>query len=314
MKILIAGGSGSLGRALAADLSGRGHEVVVLTRSPGRVGYGSAVVRELRWDGRTVGPWAAELRTTADGGVAVVNLAGKLVDCRPTRANIAALRDSRVRATRALVQASRGLDEPVARWVQASTTAIYSDAGDQPLTESSPVPADGLPQMTGVAQPWEEAASGANTDHLVLLRTSVVLDAHTPALDRLMLLVRLGVGGTVGHGRQWFSWIHVADWLRIVRAALGLEPGVDLPPGPVIAASDRPVRNSEMMAGLRRAAGRSVGIPTPAPLVHLGSVLLRTDPLLALTGRHTTSEVLAERAWEFRYPTFGAALAEVTSR
>ncbi|MFD1717443.1 DUF1731 domain-containing protein [Georgenia deserti] len=236
------------------------------------------------------------------------------MDCRPTEANIDQLRDSRVEATRALVEASTRLAAPVSRWLQASTTAIYSDAGEQRITESSPIPDPGLPQMTGVARPWEAAAADAHTAHLVTLRTSVVVDADTPALDRLMLLAKLGVGGTVGTGRQWFSWIHIRDWLRIARAALGLEPGVDLPPGTVIAATDRPIRNRDLMAGLRRAAGRRFGLPTPAPLVRLGSVFLRTDPLLALTGRHTTSAVLADLGWEFEFPTFDAALADLLRR
>ncbi|AEG44435.1 epimerase [Isoptericola variabilis] len=309
MKIVVAGGSGTLGRTLSRDLAGRGHEVVVLTRSPGRADYGTDPVREVAWDARTVGPWADELRPGT--GVALVNLAGRLVDARPTRENVAALRDSRVDATRALVGAAARLGTPVERWLQASTTAVYSDAGEARLTESSPVPDDGLPQMTGVARPWEEAASGADARHLVVLRTSIVLDAGTPALDRLLLLVRLGVGGTVGRGDQWFSWIHVDDWLAIARAALGLDPELELPDGPVIAAAPHPVRNRDLMAALRRVSGRRFGIPTPVPLVRLGAVVLRTDPLLALTGRHTTSEVLDRAGFRFRFPTLDDALADL---
>ncbi len=309
MKIVVAGGSGTLGRALSRDLADRGHEIVVLTRSPGRTDYGTPAVREVAWDGRTVGPWAHELRPGT--GVAVVNLAGELIDTRPTARNVAALRDSRVRATTALVAAADRLDAPVERWLQGSTTAIYSDAGEARLTESSPVPDDGLPQMTGIVRPWEAAVAGANAQHLVVLRTSIVLDAGTPALDRLLLLVRLGVGGTVGPGDQWFSWIHVDDWLAVVRAALGLDPDVGLPDGLVIAAAPHPVRNRDLMAALRRASGRRFGIPTPVPLVRLGAFFLRTDPLLALTGRHTTSEVLGRAGFRFRHPTLDDALADL---
>ncbi len=311
MKIVVAGGSGTLGRALSRDLAGRGHEVVVLTRSPGRTDYGSGTVREVAWDARTVGPWADELRADGRDAVAVVNLAGELVDARPTARNVAALRDSRVHATAALVSAAARLDAPVERWLQASTTAVYSDAGETRLTESSPVPEDGLPQMTGVVRPWEAAAAGANARHLVVLRTSIVLDAGTPALDRLLLLVRLGVGGTVGPGDQWFSWIHVDDWLAVARAGLGLDPDVAIPDGPVIAAAPHPVRNRDLMAALRRASGRRFGIPTPVPLVRLGAFFLRTDPLLALTGRHATSEVLDRAGFRFRHPTLDDALADL---
>jgi NAD dependent epimerase/dehydratase family enzyme len=117
VKVVIAGGSGSLGRRISADLSARGHQVVVLARRPDA----SSAVRQVLWDGRTVGDWATEL---AGQDTAVINLAGKLVDCRPTPANVAELRHSRVAPTSALVQASQQLEQPVRHWVQASTTAI----------------------------------------------------------------------------------------------------------------------------------------------------------------------------------------------
>src|SRR5699024_4572009 len=113
------------------------------------------------------------------------------------------------------------------------------------------------------------------------------------ALDRLLLPARLGFGGPIAGGRQWFSWIHVADWLRIARAALGLDPQLTLPDAPVIAASPHPVRNAELMQLLRQAVGMPIGLPTPEFVLRLASIGLRTDPLLALTGRHTTSAVLA---------------------
>jgi len=311
MKIVVAGGTGALGRALSADLVGRGHDVVVLTRSPDRAAGRVAGVREVAWDARSVGPWADELRAAPGEPVAVVNLAGRLVDCRPTPANIAALRESRVRATAARVEAAAALDEPVASWLQASTTAIWSDAGEERLTESSPLPARGMPQMTGVAEPWERAVRGARTRHLVVLRTSIVLDRSTPALDRLLLLVRLGAGGTVGPGDQWFSWIHVEDWLRVARVALGLEPGLELPAGTVVAAAPTPVRNRDLMAALRRSQGRRLGLPTPAPVLRLGALLMRTDPALALTGRHATSQVLRDAGFGFRFPTLDGALDDL---
>lgn len=305
MRIVIAGGSGTLGRALSTTLVKRGHDVVILTRSP-RPGPPDQHrgVRDVLWDARTVGPWKSELDAP---GTAVVNLAGRLVDARPTPENIADLTRSRVEATIALVEASRQLEHPLEHWVQASTTAIWSDAGEQRLDETSPVPV-GLPQMTGVAERWEHALDGARCDHQVVLRTGIVLEAGTPALDRLLLLARWGLGGAVGTGRQWVSWIHVEDWVRIVLAALGLEqPG--LPAGIVIASAPHPVQNAELMRTLRRAVGRPFGLPTPAPLLRLGAALLRTDPALGLTGRHATSRVLDDVGFQFRYPHLEDAVA-----
>jgi len=195
--VVLAGGSRTLGQALANDLADRGLGVVVLARRPDP----GARHRQVGWDGRFPGPWTSELGDPRP--TAVVNLAGRRVDARPTPANIADLRSSRVGPTRALVAASRAAQQPLARWVQASTTAIWADAGEKRVTEATPVPtgAAALPQMTGVAVPWEEAA-GAYTEHLVVLRTSIVLMPHSPALDRLLLLTRLGVGGRVGSGHQ----------------------------------------------------------------------------------------------------------------
>jgi hypothetical protein len=309
MKVVVAGGSGALGRRLCADLAGRGHEVVVLSRTPRPGPY-----RQVRWDGRTVGAWSSEL-----AGAAVVNLAGELVDRRPTRAAIELLTRSRVEPTLALATAAAGLDEPVSVWLQASTTAIYGDAGDRLVDEHTPV-ADGPPQMAGVARAWEEAAIGVHAHRQVLLRTSVVLDRNTLALDRLTLLVRLGLGGRFGSGRQWFSWIHVGDWLRIAHwcleptgaavAAVAARP----PSGVLVATAPHPVRNAELMAELRRALHRPAAPPTPAPLIRLGAVLLRTDPALALTGRRAVSALLAQAGFEFTRPELSGALADLVPR
>lgn len=164
--------------------------LVILTRRPNP----RLKVRQVVWDGDSVGVWACELEGP---DTALINLAGKLVDCRPTARNIAELRRSRVLPTRALVQASTQLMAPLAHWVQASTTAIWSDAGETHCDETTPVPV-GLPQMTGVAAPWEAPFNGANTVHGVILRTSIVLDPQSFALARLVALTRYGLGGRVG--------------------------------------------------------------------------------------------------------------------
>ncbi|GAA4364358.1 NAD-dependent epimerase/dehydratase family protein [Paeniglutamicibacter cryotolerans] len=311
-KVVIAGGNGCLGRALAADLLCRGHEIAILTRNP----LPDSPFRQVAWDGSSTGSWAAELES-GGGPISLVNLAGKLVDCRPTADNIEALRDSRVSPTRLLVRASRELSTPLTHWVQASTTAIYGDAHDAQLSEDSPLPlgADALEQMTGVALPWEQAAQGANSGSLHLLRTSIVLAQESPAFDRLALLARAGLGGKVGNGKQWVSWIHLADWLRVVRACLGLEPGLDVPDGPVVASAPHPVTNQELMHELRTrlAPGplKKHSLATPTPLVRIGAAALRTDPALGLTGRHVTSHVLAEIGFEFAQPALSPALDEL---
>ena len=301
MKVVIAGGSGALGRRLCADLGAAGHEVVVLTRRP-RPGP----FRQVEWDGRAVGPWASELE-----GSAVINLAGELVDRRPTPANVDLLTRSRVDPTRALVEASRTLSRPGPVWLQASTLAIYGDAGDTVLDETA-APADGPPQMAGVAKAWEAAVAGANTDRLVTVRTGIVLDNDTPALDRLWSLARWGLGGRVGPGTQWVSWVHIEDWLAIVRELLR-PTGAPLA-GIVHATGPHPVRNADLMAALRRSVHRPAAPPTPRGLVHLGAMVLRTDPALALTGRRAVPARLLEGGFEFAHPDLDEALADLRAR
>ena len=299
----MAGGSGALGRRLCDDLADRGHDVVVLSRTP-RAGRH----RQVRWDGVTVGPWATEL-----AGAAVVNLAGELVDRRPTPANLELLTTSRVEPTLALRAAADRLDAPVRVWLQASTTAIHGDSGDVVLDEDGP-PGDGPPQMVDVALAWERAAAGVRAQRQVVLRTSVALDRDTPALDRLAGLVRWGLGGRVGSGRQWISWLHIDDWLALARWSLGVgEIAAPPPSGVLLATAPNPVRNAELMAALRRALHRPPAPPTPEPLVRLGAVLLRTDPALALTGRRAVSRRLVEAGFEFGHPHLDEALADLLS-
>lgn len=299
MKVVLAGGSGALGRRIASDLSARGDDVVVLTRRiRPELPYRQAV-----WDGRTVGAWRDEL-----AGAALINLAGELVDRRPTAHNIALLTTSRVDPTRALAAAAAGLAEPLQVWVQLSTLAIYGDAGEPVLDESAPL-ADGPPQMAGVAKAWEAAASAAPDDiRQVILRTAVVLDRGTPALDRLVAVVKWGLGGRIASGRQWTSWLHIDDLLAIVRLSLD-DPDVA---GVVHATAPQPVRNADLMAALRAALHRPAWAPpTPAWAVRVGSVLLRTDPLLALTGRRAVPQRLIDWGFEFRHPSIDGALADL---
>ena len=299
MKLLLAGGAGSLGRRIAADLTSRGDEVTILTRSP-RPNFAH---RQVQWDGVSLGPWASEVAEAA-----IVNLAGALVDRRPTALNVELLTRSRVQPTRALAAAAEQVDPPPSVWIQASTLAIYGDAGEALLDETAP-PANGPPQMAGVAIAWEAAACGVNAGRQVVMRTGIVLDRDTPAMNRLTRLARWGLGGRIGSGRQWVSWIHVNDFLAIVRRALDNE---DLS-GVVHVTSPNPVRNVELMATIRQAVHRPAAPPTPAALVRVGAAILRTDPALALTGRRCIPARLLNDGFRFAYPDVRGAIEQLLS-
>lgn len=296
MKVVIAGGTGSLGRRIAADLAREGHDIVILTRSPRT----DVRFRQEMWDGRSLGDWAVELEDAV-----VINLAGELVDRRPSAANIELLKRSRVEPTLALVRASQGCTRPPVLWMQGSTTAIYGDAGDALVTEDAVIP-PGPPQMPGIARPWEEAAGDANAQRQVFLRMSLVLDIDTPVLDRLSRIVKLGLGGRISSGRQWVSWIHVQDMLRALRFVL--QSDID---GILNVTSPEPVQNERLMAELRSHLHRPWSPPAPAPLVRLGAWVMGSDPALALTGRRCIPTRLLEAGFAFEYPDLGAALDDL---
>ena len=161
--------------------------------------------------------------------------------------------------------------------------------------------------MAGVARAWEAAAVAAATARQVILRTAVVLDRDTPAFDRLTGLARWGLGGRIGDGRQWVSWLHVDDFLAIIRRALD-DAALS---GVVHATSPTPVTNAELMGTLRRVVRRPGGLPTPAWAVRLGAVLLRTDPALALTSRRCVPRRLVDRGFAFAFPRLEPALADL---
>ena len=194
-------------------------------------------------------------------------------------------------------------------WLQMSTCAIYGDAGQPEIDEHHP-PASEPPQMAGVATAWEAAANEAVTDRLVFLRTGIVLDRGTPAFDRLTTLTRAGLGGRIGNGDQWISWLHVEDFLNIV-TALVEDPSLD---GVVHATSPEPIRNRDMMADLRKALGRPWSPPTPRLLVHIGAWLMRTDPALALTGRRCIPTRLTDAGFTFTHPRFADAIEDLLTR
>lgn len=297
-RVVIAGGSGFLGVALARRLSGRGVSVVILSRSRPPAGDWE----HRAWDGRTVGAWASVL----DGAAGVVNLAGRSVDCVKTPLHCDQILRSRVESTRALGEAVRRASSPPPVWVQMSTAHIYGDS-EEVCDESS---ATGYGLAPAVGRAWEEAFDAACPDGLrrVVLRTSFVLGRSGGALTRLRGLARCGLGGTVGTGRQGMSWIHLADMNALFERGLA-NPSMR---GVYIASSPGPVTNRVFMKELRRAVGVPVGLPAPGPLVRLGAPLvMRTDPELALYGRYVVPRRLLDEGYAFRFPELAGALADL---
>ena len=308
--MVIAGGSGFLGRSLTGYLLDRGDRVTVLSRSaePEDRGQRRAGVAWRRWDAKTPGDWSEAL-SAAD---AVVNYVGRSVDCRKTPANRRLIMDSRLDSCRVLGEAMRQVRQPPPVWVQSATAHIIGDPVPEDTLcddDTPPGPRDELAPSVGVA--WEQAFDDAKLPDQrgVKLRISFVLGPGGGAMSRLSKLTKLGLGGTVGSGRQWISWIHVHDLNRLVDHCIS----DDTFEGVYMTTAPNPVTNRDFMRAMRRAYRRPWSPPAPAPAVRLASrLILNTDPELALLGRRCVSTRLRDKhGFTFEYEHVEAALRDV---
>lgn len=294
MRIVIAGGSGFLGEPLVRRLLARGDDVAVLSRNPAKVRAG----RGVQWDGRTQGPWSQEV---ADAG-AVVNLAGENVGGgRWTDSRKQKLVASRLDATAAIVQALRESPPRDRTVVNASAVGYYGLRGDEELDESG---SRGGGFLAGLVEKWEEAAREAEPlARLVLLRFGVVLAPDGGALKKMMLPFRLGVGGPVGSGRQWMSWIDRDDAVRMVVWAIE-NPN---PRGVYNATAPEPVRNRDFARSLGRALHRPAFLPAPGFALKLAFGEMAEEVLLG--GQRVLPRRAEREGFAFEVPTLDASLA-----
>ena len=315
MKIVLPGGSGHLGQLLARALARRGDEVVLLSRSGARHG-GTEYPRVVEWDGRALGAWAGEL----DGADAVINLAGRSVNCRYTESNLREMLDSRVDSTRAVGRAIERARRPPRVWLQASTATIYAHRFDAPNDELTGRIGGGEPDAPGywrrsieIAKAWEQAIYDANAPatRKVALRTAMVMGAQPGGVfDVLFGLTRWGLGGTIAGGRQFVSWIHERDFVRAVAFLLARD---DLE-GPVNVTAPAPLPQREFMAALRSAAGVPMGLPAARWMVEVGAFILRTDTELVLKSRRVVPRRLLDAGFTFEFPEWPPAADELVAR
>ncbi|HLX64891.1 MAG TPA: TIGR01777 family oxidoreductase [Planctomycetota bacterium] len=324
MKIVIPGGSGQVGTILARIFTRDGHEVVVLSRTGGgNVQAGrlyhkaaSAPWRVVGWDANSLGDWVREF----EGADAIINLAGRSVNCRYNSANRTAIKASRVNSTRAVGEAIGRAQNPPRVWLQMSTATIYAHRFDAPNDEATGIIGGQEPNAPDtwnfsidVATSWERAASDAHTPRTrkVLMRSAVVLSPDRGGIfDVLLRLVRFGLGGRAGDGRQFVSWIHEADFVRAVYHLIERE-SLD---GPVNLASPNPVPNAEFMSVLRRAWGVRLGLPASAWMIELGAFLLRTESELVLKSRRVVPGRLLGGGFQFHYPEWPDAARDLCEK
>lgn len=345
MRIVVAGGTGFIGRALVEDLASAGHEVIVLTRQrPERAASaggadgavagakgeeaGRGSVEFVQWDPAEDLSGAAdgldELTATVNGADAVVNLAGATLARRWTNASKALIIDSRVDSTRALVEAMEKADEPPAVFVSASAVGYYGPRGDQIISEDS---APGEDFLADVCRRWEaeaERAAGgrgnagatgagvhasetgvATRTRVVLARIGLVL-GDGGALGMMALPFRLFVGGPLGSGQQWMPWIHLEDAVGMFR--LAIEKEVE---GPLNVVGPQPLRNKEFAKILGRVLGRPSFMPAPAFAMR---TLLGEMADMVLTGQRAMPHAATAAKYKFRFEDVEVALRDVFGR
>jgi len=300
MRVVITGGTGLIGRALAAELAGRGDSVVVTSRSPERVRGLAAGVEVAAFDGITLEQGVAAF----EGADAVVHLIGEgIADGRWTAARKRRIEESRTRSTALLIEAlARSEPRPMVL-LQGSAVGFYGARGDEELTETSS-PGDGF--LADVCRAWEEAGAGAEELGVrrVLLRTGVVLAKKGGALPKMVLPFRFFAGGPVGKGKQWVPWIHLADEVGAIRFLLDQESLR----GAYNLVAPESVTNRELSSAIGRVLGRPSFMPAPALAMKL--VLGEMSELL-LDSQRVRASALVAAGYEFRFPTIEPALRDI---
>ena len=311
MKIVIPGGSGQVGTILARHFENKGDEVVILSRRDKNTPRRTVV-----WDAKTLGSWAEEFEN-AD---VIINLAGRSVNCRYSQENRRQIMDSRVDSAHVIGKAISSAKNPPKLWLQASTATIYAHRFDQPNDEitgiiggSEPNAPDTWNFSIDVAKSWEEAANSFELPdtRLVLLRSAVTMSPDKDGIFDVMLgLVKIGLGGTAGDGKQYISWVHERDFLRAISFLIEHEE-LD---GAVNIASPNPLPNSEFMKIFRDAWGTKIGLPATALMLEVGAFFMRTEPELILKSRRVVSTSLIDAGFTFEFGDWKKAAKDLCER
>src|SRR5439155_24881572 len=280
-------------------LISKNYEVIALTRAES---HQRGAVRNAHWDGKTLGDWIQFL----NGAAVVVHLTGRSIDCRHTPEHRRELIYSRVDSVRVLGQAMGRCAQPAQVLVQIAGVGIYGDEGERICDETT---ACGDDFVTEVCQKWEAAFDSLDAPNTrkVLLRLGVVLGPSGGFLELLSKLTRWFLGGHVGSGRQYISWIHIADLSRMISARIENEELTSV----FNVTSPNPVTNAELMRELRRALHRPWSPPVPEFAARIGSWLMGTEANLALVSQRCIPKRFLEKGFSFRFPELRSALANV---
>ncbi len=296
MKIIIAAGTGFLGRNLNRYFTEKGNDVYILTRSPKHK-------NEIGWDAKTVGGWKDYLEN-AD---VLINLTGKSVDCRYTDKNKQEIDESRIESTKVLQLAVDQCVKKPEIWLNASSATIYIHSEKQLNTEEKGIIGDDF--SMNICRRWEQEFFETETENVrkVALRTSIVLGNDGGALTKLKMITKLGLGGKQGRGNQNVSWIHIQDFCRALEFIVG-NKNIS---GKINITAPNPLPNEAFMQKLRKQMKIPFGLNAPVWQLEIASVFLGTETELLLKSRNVYPEKLIRNEFHFLYPTVESAFEDL---
>jgi len=299
-KIVLAGGSGYIGKILIAHFKNITKEIIILNRSR-NVTVGN--VRYVNWDGKTIGEWRGEL----EGTDMLVNLCGKSVNCRYNEQNKKKILDSRIVPTKLLGDVIEELKMPPKLWVNVTTATIYRHAEDRPQDEVNGEIGSGF--SVDVAKQWEAIFMRPTKvpTRKIALRMAMVIGKGDSVLKRLVNLAKCGLGGKQGDGKQYVTWIHEEDVASIMEWLLTHE---DMS-GAINCTAPGPIPNAQMMHLIQKACGVKIGLPAPKWLLEFGALIIGTETELLLKSRWVMPTILLDSGYVFKYPTFEKALGNL---
>ena len=298
-RIILVGASGYLGHALIQFLRDASHEITVVSRHDPQLD-----VKFIKWDGETMGHWARAF----DGADAVINLAGRTVNCRYDEKNKRQILDSRVKTTTLIGRAIAGAGAPPKVWLNAASATIYRDARQNAMDEATGEIGSGF--SVDVCRAWEQTLFEAPVDcRRVAMRLAMVFGAPRGGVhDAFEILVKLGFGGPMAGGKQYISWIHLHDFCRA--AAFLLENKLE---GPINIAAPQPLTNAQFLSTLRRSLNVPYALPTARWQLEIGAFAGRTETELLLKSRRAVPTRLLDAGFKFDYPDWPSAARAIVS-
>ncbi len=287
-KIVIAGGTGFVGKYFTKHFCNLNYELIIISRQE----------QSIKWNDK-VG-----IINALENSDMLINLAGKSVDCRYNKKNKEEILKSRTETTKVLGEAILRCKNPPELWINSSTATIYRHAEDFPMTESKGEIGKGF--SVDVATSWEQSFFQFKLPNTrqVALRMAIILGKNGGVMEPLKNLVRFGLGGKQGKGNQMFSWIHIEDLYNII---LFLQSHTELKGG-FNCSSPNPINNKTLMQSLRQEMHIKIGLPTPELLLKIGAAVIKTEPELVLKSRWVIPEKLIQNGYHFKFPTIETAL------